>query len=178
MRHIMVATDGSPCADRAVDIAGALAKATGATLLVMTVGRNLPAEDVRKLARAEGGTPEALELLANQILQQASERAAHAGAPCVRFKPGGATRQKPSSKLRETSTATPSSSGGEGAGVSLDCCSGASRKSSWRWHLARSSSSLDIPVAQVGGCQRDRAQQAKRELWPLTADEHWYCARR
>jgi nucleotide-binding universal stress UspA family protein len=84
----MVATDGSPCADRAVDMAAALAKATGATLLVMTVGGNLPAEDVRKLARAEGGTPEALELLANQILQQASERAAHAGAPCVRVQTG------------------------------------------------------------------------------------------
>jgi nucleotide-binding universal stress UspA family protein len=88
MRHITVATDGSPCADRAVDIAATLAKATGATLLVMTVGGNLSAEEVRKLAKAERSTPEALELLANQILQQASERAARAGAPCVRVHAG------------------------------------------------------------------------------------------
>jgi len=88
MRHIMVATDGSPCADRAVDIAATLAKATGATLLIMTVGGNLTAEEVRKLARAEGGTPEALELFANQILQRASERAARVGAPSIQVQTG------------------------------------------------------------------------------------------
>lgn len=88
MRHIIVATDGSPCADRAGNIAATLAKATGATLLFMTVGGNLSNEEVRELARAEGSTPEALELLSNQILQQATERAAHAGAPCVRAQTG------------------------------------------------------------------------------------------
>jgi nucleotide-binding universal stress UspA family protein len=84
MRHITVATDGSAYADRAIDLAAMLAKATGASLLVMTVGGDLLTEDVRKLARAEGDTPEALELLTNQILKRASERAARVGAPSVR----------------------------------------------------------------------------------------------
>ena len=88
MRHIIVATDGSSCADRAVDIAAGLAKATGATLLVMTVGGNLSDESVRKVGRAEGSTPEALELLTNQILQLASDRATRAGAPRVRVQAG------------------------------------------------------------------------------------------
>jgi nucleotide-binding universal stress UspA family protein len=88
MRHIMVATDGSPCANRAVDVAATLAKATGATLLVMTVGGNISAEGTRKLAQAEGSTPEALELLANGILQQAKERAAHVGASSVQVQVG------------------------------------------------------------------------------------------
>jgi nucleotide-binding universal stress UspA family protein len=88
MRHIIVATDGSSCADHAVDFAAALAKATGATLLVMTVGGDHSAEDVRKLARTEGSTPEALELLTNQILQQASERATRVGPPRIRVQTG------------------------------------------------------------------------------------------
>jgi nucleotide-binding universal stress UspA family protein len=85
VRHIVVATDGSACSDRAVDFAALLAKATGATLLIVTVGGEQPSEDMRKLARAEGDTAEALELLTNQLLQQARERAARAGAASVRL---------------------------------------------------------------------------------------------
>src|SRR5581483_11479978 len=84
MRHLIIATDGSACADRAVDVAATLAEATGATLLVITVGDNVPAAEVRKLARAEGDAPEALELLENPILHRAKERAARIGAPSVR----------------------------------------------------------------------------------------------
>jgi nucleotide-binding universal stress UspA family protein len=80
----MVATDGSPCADRAVEIGVTLAKAMGATLLLTTVGGNTSLDETRKLARAEGGVPDALELTVNQILNRASERAARLGAPSVR----------------------------------------------------------------------------------------------
>ncbi len=38
MRRIMVATDGSEGADRAVDLAAELAKAFGGELLIVTVG--------------------------------------------------------------------------------------------------------------------------------------------
>jgi len=80
---ILAAADGSECADRAIDMAATLAKATHAKLLVVTVGDNFAGEDVRKLARAEGGVAEALELISNQILQQARERALRQGAPSV-----------------------------------------------------------------------------------------------
>ena len=80
MQRIMVATDGSAGADRAVEAAAALAKAFDGELLVVTIGGNFPAEEIRKLARAEGGVGEANELLSNRILLEAKERAERAGA--------------------------------------------------------------------------------------------------
>ncbi len=45
MRNIMVATDGSDGANRAVNVAAELAKAASATLLIVTVARALSAEE-------------------------------------------------------------------------------------------------------------------------------------
>jgi nucleotide-binding universal stress UspA family protein len=83
MQHIITATDGSACAGRAIDIAATLAKAAGATLLIVTVQGNRSGEGVQALARAEGSAAEALEILANQTLREASERAARLGAPSI-----------------------------------------------------------------------------------------------
>ena len=59
MRHIMVATDGSESADRAVDVAAELAKAFGGELLIVTVGGNVSGEEMRQLERAERNIGEA-----------------------------------------------------------------------------------------------------------------------
>ncbi len=79
MRRIMVATDGSEGADRAVDLAAELAKAFGGELLIVTVGGNLSGEEMRQLERAEGNIGEALDMLANQILTAAKTRAERLG---------------------------------------------------------------------------------------------------
>ena len=67
MRHIMVATDGSEGADRAVDVAAELAKAFGGELLIVTVGGNVSGEELRQLERAEGNIGEALDMLSKYI---------------------------------------------------------------------------------------------------------------
>jgi nucleotide-binding universal stress UspA family protein len=85
MRHIMVATDGSEGADRAIDVAAAVAKALGADLSVLTVGGNLSSEEMRQLARAEGDLGDALESLSNEILRRAKDRAQRIGVPAARL---------------------------------------------------------------------------------------------
>lgn len=79
MRHILVATDGSAGAERAVDFAAALAKETDCTLFIVTVSGDVAAADVQALARTEGGLGEALELLSNQILERAIQLARRHG---------------------------------------------------------------------------------------------------
>lgn len=46
----------------------------------MTIGGNFPAEEIRKLARAESGAGEADEPLTNRIPLEAKERAERVGA--------------------------------------------------------------------------------------------------
>jgi len=83
MRHIMVATDGSEGADRAVDAAATLARAVDGRLTILTAGGNLSAEELRQLARAEGDVGAAVEAISNNILAQAKERAQRLGdLPC------------------------------------------------------------------------------------------------
>jgi len=54
MRHVMVATDGSSGANRAIDVAAELAKAVAGDLLIATVADSQLAEEARQLARVEG----------------------------------------------------------------------------------------------------------------------------
>lgn len=75
MRHIMVATDGSERANRAVDVAAELAKACGGDLSIVTVGGNLSGEEMRQLASAEGNIGDVLEARSTQILAEAKTRA-------------------------------------------------------------------------------------------------------
>ena len=88
MQRILVATDGSPGANRAVDTAAALAKATGFELVILTIGGNISGAELRQLASAEGDLSEALELAANQILSQARKRALRNGASTVTVQSG------------------------------------------------------------------------------------------
>lgn len=88
MNTILAATDGSEDADRAIDMAASLAKATGAKLLVVTVGHELASADIEKLARAEGGLGEAYERVYNEILRTARVRALARGAPAVEMQLG------------------------------------------------------------------------------------------
>jgi len=65
MRRILVATDGSEGADRAVDVAARIAKATDGELSILNVGGTLSGEELRQLARTERDLGDALEGLSN-----------------------------------------------------------------------------------------------------------------
>ena len=88
MRHIMVATDGSEGAGRAVDVAAELAKAFGGKLFIVTVARNLSGEETRELARAARNIGDALEGLSMQILTAAENRARRLGLTDVQLQIG------------------------------------------------------------------------------------------
>lgn len=88
MQHIMVATDGSAGADRAVDVAAELAKALGGDLLIVTIGGNLPGDEMRQLAHAEGNLGDALESLSTRILMDARERARRRGVTNIKVQSG------------------------------------------------------------------------------------------
>jgi nucleotide-binding universal stress UspA family protein len=88
MQRIIVATDGSPSAIRAVDAAARLAKVIGADLMVLTFGGNISGAELRPLARAEGDLSKALELAANRILDRARKRAFGRGMAAVKLQCG------------------------------------------------------------------------------------------
>lgn len=78
MRHIMVATDGSDGATRAIDVAVELAKALSGTLSIVTVATAMGAEQ-EQFARVEGEMIDPSESLAQRILNEAAQRAQLAG---------------------------------------------------------------------------------------------------
>src|SRR5215468_339597 len=79
MQSILVASDGSEGADRALDVAAELAKAVGGKLSSLTVGGNLSADEIRHLFLAEKDLPDALDSLSKQILQRSTARAQRLG---------------------------------------------------------------------------------------------------
>ena len=88
MRHIMVATDGSKGANRAVDVAAELAKALAGDLLIATVADTSLGEEARQLARAEGSIGDAMEALMTQTLKTAEVRARRLGVTQVELREG------------------------------------------------------------------------------------------
>lgn len=84
MQNILVATDGSSPADRAVEVAAELAKVVGGTLLIVTVAGSLSGEEARQLVRAERDIADALESLSAEILMAAKDRARRLGLPAVK----------------------------------------------------------------------------------------------
>ena len=68
MRRIIVATDGSPGANRAIEIAAMLAKTSGADLIILTIGGNITGAQLRELADAAGDLSKTLEAAAKRIL--------------------------------------------------------------------------------------------------------------
>ncbi|SME96602.1 Nucleotide-binding universal stress protein, UspA family [Tistlia consotensis] len=86
MGCILVATDGSEGAERAVDYAATLAKEAGSDLLVVNVigGLGLPGDVFRQFTRAQHAwLEELLETESANALRDARERALKLGAPSV-----------------------------------------------------------------------------------------------
>lgn len=79
MRHILLATDGSSGADRAGEVAVEFAKALGGKLSIVTVGGNLSRHEMEELSRAPCNIGDALDVVADQILARAEQRARCAG---------------------------------------------------------------------------------------------------
>ncbi len=79
MKRIIVATDGSPGANRAVDTAASLAKAVRSELLILTVGGDMTGAELRRLASVGGDVSAALESASNQVLKRAKKRALRLG---------------------------------------------------------------------------------------------------
>jgi nucleotide-binding universal stress UspA family protein len=84
-RVIVVATDGSPGGNRAVDAAARLAKATGSDIVILTVGGNISGAELRRLAGVEGDLSEVLESDANQILDRARKRLRRHGVTAAKL---------------------------------------------------------------------------------------------
>jgi nucleotide-binding universal stress UspA family protein len=84
MERIIVATDGSPGADRAIELAARLAHGLQVELFILTVGGEFDASDMRGLANAEPDLGSALDSAAEQILATASGRARRSGATAIR----------------------------------------------------------------------------------------------
>ncbi len=81
---ILVATDGSPGASRAVIAAAELAKALDGDLLIVTLAENVSITEMEQLVHSERGIAEALDLIAARILLEAKELAANVGPPKLR----------------------------------------------------------------------------------------------
>ncbi len=85
MRRILVATDGSDSASRAVQRAAELSRALEAELVVLTVGRAKLSADEAVQARRLGIDPgDLLESFSQNILATARLAAKNAGVPAVR----------------------------------------------------------------------------------------------
>ncbi len=86
MTSIMVATDGSGGASRAVEVAAELAKALTCELLIVTVADRLLGEEVRQLSHTGVSTGDVLEALTAQTLRTAEARASQLGVQRVEVK--------------------------------------------------------------------------------------------
>ena len=89
MARITVATDGSNSANRAVDAAAELAKATDSELVILTVGGHISGGELRRLAGTGGELDKSLKEMTNRILDRARKRIIrHDGALNIRLEAG------------------------------------------------------------------------------------------
>jgi nucleotide-binding universal stress UspA family protein len=88
MQRIIVATDGSSGANRAVDTAATLAKASGVDLIILTIGGSVTGAELRQLADVSGDLSKSLEAAANKVLGQARKRALRIGVRTVKLQTG------------------------------------------------------------------------------------------
>ena len=88
MRNIVVATDGSGDASRAVDVAAELTKAFGGKLFIVTVAGDLSGQEMRELARAQQNFGEALEDRSMQVLVAAETCAQRFGITNIQLQIG------------------------------------------------------------------------------------------
>ncbi len=85
MQRILVATDDSRGANRAVDAAARLARSTGCALLILTVGGSISGAELRRLAGSDGDLSETLEKAASEVLSRAEARALRRGVTPVKL---------------------------------------------------------------------------------------------
>jgi nucleotide-binding universal stress UspA family protein len=88
MKRILVATDGSDGADRAVDYAAQMAKNEGADLLIVNVigGYGLPHRLFQALTRAQQAwLEELLQSMSAELLTKARDRARSLGAATIQL---------------------------------------------------------------------------------------------
>src|SRR5215471_704598 len=79
-RRILVATDNSAAADRAVEVAADLAKHLKAELIIVTVEQGKLSEDLEEFRLAENATINAiLDVRSSEILARAETSGRHAG---------------------------------------------------------------------------------------------------
>ncbi len=84
MRCIVVATDGSQGANRAVDAAARIAKERRCELVILTIGGSVTGAELRRLASMHGDLSDTLESAANEVLDKARKRALRLGATAIR----------------------------------------------------------------------------------------------
>ena len=73
-KRVVVATDGSEAAERAVDFAATVAGAWDAELIALTISTALPPAELRELAQADHDLGTATAALVRRILDDASSR--------------------------------------------------------------------------------------------------------
>ena len=88
MHRIIVATDGSTTANRAIDASTSLAKATDADLILLTIGGSVTGAELRGLADTAGDLSDTMQSAADKILKQARKRAQRLGVRSITLKTG------------------------------------------------------------------------------------------
>src|SRR4029079_8843850 len=88
LRRIIIATDGSATANRAIDAGASLAKATGAELILLTIGGSVTGAELRELASTAGDLSETMQTAADKILKQAQKRVHRRGVRSVTLQTG------------------------------------------------------------------------------------------
>jgi nucleotide-binding universal stress UspA family protein len=79
VKCVLVATDGSASSLRAEAVAIGIAAGCRSRLLIVTISRGLPSDEIRRLAHTEGDVSKARHALIRQILEAAQARAKEAG---------------------------------------------------------------------------------------------------
>ena len=88
MKRILVATDGSPSASRAITAAAQLAKAIHGELNILTIGGSVSGVELRRIASADGDLSATIKSAANKVLEQARKCALRAGVTGVKLQTG------------------------------------------------------------------------------------------
>ena len=89
MQRVLVATDGSAGADRALDAAAGLAKAAGAELIIVNVEQGYLNEDLEAMRQSEvASVDEILYRVSCEILTRAQDKAAALGVAKIRTESG------------------------------------------------------------------------------------------
>jgi nucleotide-binding universal stress UspA family protein len=84
IKRVLVATDGSKAATRAVDFAAMVAKVWDGELIVLTISTALSPAELRELAKVDHDLGTATDTLVKRIFDDASERGQRHGVAEIR----------------------------------------------------------------------------------------------